>query len=307
MAINSGNIFNIWWQALRPKTLTLAVTPVLVGNALAYAKQGWLEGIPIFLTLIAAISVQVGTNLYNDAADFERGVDKPDRLGPNRVVATGQLSAKIVYRGAHLAFVLAWLAGSYLMWLGGWFIFFIALFSTLAGYAYTAGPKPISTTPFGELTVFLFFGVAAVVGTVYLQTGTVEQLSIIVGALVGMPAAGVLMVNNYRDSKNDSLAGRRTLAIVAGVTGSKIIFTFLITTPYLLGVFIYFTDQLSSAWLCLILLSFYSAFTIIKSFWQTSVSPAFNVILANTAKHQMYFGLLLSISFVLSRLKLLYL
>jgi 1,4-dihydroxy-2-naphthoate polyprenyltransferase len=301
MSITSSNILKIWWQALRPKTLTLAVTPVLVGNALAYAQQGWVESLPVFLTLMAAISVQVGTNLYNDAADFERGVDKPDRLGPDRVVATGQLSASLVYRGAHLAFALAWLAGSYLMWIGGWFIFLLAFFSTLAGYAYTAGPKPISTTPFGELTVFLFFGVAAVVGTVYLQTGGVELLTLIVGALVGMPAAGVLMVNNYRDVKNDSLAGRRTLAIVAGIVGSKRIFTFLIASPYLLGASIFLTGLQSSYWLCLPLLSLYTAFSIVKAFWLTPVSPLFNTILANTAKHQMIFGLLISIAFILSR------
>ncbi|MBF0380286.1 MAG: 1,4-dihydroxy-2-naphthoate octaprenyltransferase [Magnetococcales bacterium] len=302
MSTIPGNILTVWWQALRPKTLTLAITPVLVGNALAYAQQGWLYSLPVFLTLVAAIGVQVGTNLYNDAADFERGVDGPDRIGPDRVVATGLLSAKGVYRGAHISFALAWLAGSYLMWMGGWFIFFLALFSTLAGYAYTAGPRPISATPFGELTVFLFFGVAAVVGTAYLQTGNVDLLSLQVGAMVGLPAAGVLMVNNYRDAENDSLAGRRTLAIVAGISGSKKIFTMLMVAPYVLGGYVVYSGHKSSFWFVLPLITLISAYSIIKSFWLTPPSPLFNTILANTAKHQMVFGLLLGLAFVLSNL-----
>jgi len=296
-----NNFFTVWWKALRPKTLTLAITPVLAGNALAFAQQGTLESLPIILTLIAAICVQIGTNLYNDAADFERGVDQPNRLGPARVVASGLLPAWRVYKGAHIAFGLSWLAGSYLMWIGGWFILAIAVLSTVAGYLYTAGPRPISTTPFGELTVFLFFGIAAVVGTVFLQTGEVNSASLITGMVIGLPAAAVLMVNNYRDFKNDRLAGRRTLTIVIGPARSISLFSFLMIAPLILifALAPYLAGLIY--WLWLPLAALFIALRIIKSFRNTPVSPAFNSILANTARYQTIFGALLSLSFLLSR------
>jgi 1,4-dihydroxy-2-naphthoate polyprenyltransferase len=289
-----------WWQALRPKTLTLAATPVLVGNALAFAHLGEVAILPVFLTLIAATSVQAGTNLYNDAADFERGVDQPDRLGPARAVASGAIKASQVYLGAHISFATAWLAGCYLIWMGGWFIFLLAFFSTLAGYAYTAGPRPISTTPFGEVTVFVFFGMVAVVGSYYLQTGAVNITALVLGALVGLPAAAVLMVNNYRDSETDAKAGRRTLAIVVGRAHSKNIHTFLMVAPYPLLFLLLLSLPEILVWLWLPLLSLYSAGRIVQVFRNSPISPAFNLILANTARHQAFFGFLLSLALVAS-------
>ncbi|MBF0448502.1 MAG: 1,4-dihydroxy-2-naphthoate octaprenyltransferase [Magnetococcales bacterium] len=300
MANRLQQFWPVWWQALRPKTLTLAVTPVLCANALAWASVGWVAPLPIILTLIAAIGVQVGTNLYNDAADFERGVDLADRIGPTRVVASGQLQARQVYRGAHFAFLLAWLAGGYLIWQGGWFIFLLATLSTLAGYAYTAGPKPISATPFGEWTVFLFFGLIAVIGSYYLQTKTVDGAAIVVGCLVGLPAAAVLMVNNYRDSSSDARAGRRTLAIVTGPVVAARIYAFLLFFPFILLPLLGQLIPGFLSWIWLPLLMVVAAWKMVSTFKNTPVSPIFNRLLADTARYQALFGLLLSLALILS-------
>ncbi|MBF0454071.1 MAG: 1,4-dihydroxy-2-naphthoate octaprenyltransferase [Magnetococcales bacterium] len=289
-----------WWHALRPKTLTLAATPVLVGNSWAFAFQGEVALWPIFLTLMAAMSVQAGTNLYNDAADFERGVDQPGRLGPTRAVASGQISAWRVYLGAHISFTIAWIAGCYLIWMGGWFIFLLATLSTLAGYAYTAGPRPISTTPLGELTVFLFFGVVAVVGSFFLQTGLVNLTAVALGGLVGLPAAAVLMVNNYRDQVSDAKAGRRTLAIVLGVEPSQAVLALLLYSPFPLLLLLPLAIPAILPWLGLPGIALVSAWRLVVAFRKTPISPAFNQILANTARHQAFFGLLLSLALLLS-------
>ncbi len=155
----------VWWAAIRPRTLGMALAPVMLGTALAVADGAELAWAVLFATVSCALLIQIGTNLYNDAIDFERGTDRPERLGPLRVTLAGWASAAEVKRGALLCLLLALLLGAWLCVVGGALILAIGLASLIAGWAYSGGPRPISHSPLGELFVLLFFGVFAVLGS----------------------------------------------------------------------------------------------------------------------------------------------
>ena len=203
----------LWFLAIRPITLCMSLVPVFVGSALVVANGQPLDLLILLMTLLAAGAIQAGTNLLNDAEDFERGNDTSDRRGPPRVTASGWARADTVRNAATISFIIAGIAGLFLIKFGGWPIFWVGIVSVIAGIAYSAGPMPISYTPFGELFVFLFFGILAVVGTYYLQAGFVSLQAIISGMAMGTIAAAVLHINNVRDLIEDRSAGRRTLAI----------------------------------------------------------------------------------------------
>ncbi len=206
------NSWRAWLAAIRPRTLGLAVSPVVLGTALAVHDGARFRPGVFAATLAAALLIQIGTNLHNDAADHQRGTDGPDRLGPPRAVASGWLSARAVLRGAWLAFSLAFLLGIGLVAVGGWPIVVLGLASLAAGVAYSAGPRPLSGLPLGELFVVLFFGLVAVAGSYELQAGAFSARAWLAGLVPGLPAAAVLLVNNHRDRVGDARSGRRTLA-----------------------------------------------------------------------------------------------
>ena len=285
-----------WLLACRPKTLSLAASPVLAGTALAAADQGVIHAGILTATLMAAMLIQIGTNLHNDAADFERGADDVStRLGPPRATASGWFTGAQVKSAAWLAFSCAFLLGVYLAYRGGWPIVALGLAALASGWAYTGGPKPLAYTALGELFVFLFFGLAAVVGTYYLQTGTADAAAWGVGALLGMPAAAVLAVNNYRDRDNDAKVGKNTLAVRLSRRGGQIEYALLMLVP--------FAGLLALAWrwpvvlVVLVLLPLSAA--LVRRFLREAPGPAFNVILAATARFQLLFSLVLSTALVL--------
>ncbi len=224
-----------WLLATRPRTLPLSVAPVVAGAALAWHDAHKIAWSVLALTLVSAAAIQIGTNLYNDAADAERGVDRrATRRGPPRAVAMGWLGARQVKAAALLSFAIAALAGLILVATGGWPILAIGAIGVAAGLGYSAGPRPLSSTPFGEVLVVLFFGVAAVAGTYLLQTGTIAASAVIVGLMPGSFAAAVLHLNNTRDAESDRTAGRRTLAILLGPTRSVALYAALLALPYVL-------------------------------------------------------------------------
>jgi 1,4-dihydroxy-2-naphthoate polyprenyltransferase len=182
-------------------------------------------------TLLAALAIQVGTNLHNDAADFERGTDTPERVGPPRATAQGWFTARQVRTAAHLTFGLAFMLGLLLVARGGWPIFLVGVAALTSGYAYTSGPRPIAYGPFGELYVLAFFGITAVAGSYYLQTLTLDQPAVTLGFALGLPAAAVLLLNNYRDLETDVAAGRRTLCYVLGRPRARVLYALLMLLP----------------------------------------------------------------------------
>jgi 1,4-dihydroxy-2-naphthoate octaprenyltransferase len=230
----SGSNLARWIAAARPKTLVLAVAPVVAGIGLAVFQTGELAAVTALLTLIAAVAIQIGTNLHNDASDYERGTDTADRLGPPRATAEGWFSLEQVKRAAHLAFGLAFVIGLALVVRGGWPILAIGIASLVAGYAYTGGPRPIAYGPFGEIYVLLFFGLAAVGGSYYLQTLSFDWPALMVGIAFGLPAAAVLLLNNYRDLETDRIAGRRTLCHHLGRQRARILYGLLLLTSIII-------------------------------------------------------------------------
>jgi 1,4-dihydroxy-2-naphthoate octaprenyltransferase len=285
----------VWLLAIRPKTLSLSLAPVIVGIALAWRETHFFHPLAALACLLGALLIQIGTNLHNDAEDFERGTDTEDRLGPPRATAQGWLTAAQVKRGAHIAFGLAFVIGLYLIWRGGWPILTVGLLSLLAGYAYTGGPKPIAYSASGELFVFLFFGLAAVMGSYYLQALSLSFNAFLSACAIGLLAAAVLMVNNYRDLESDRKAGKLTLANHLGTRGSQRFYAGLMLIPFLLPVLLHdLTAELWLVWLALPL-----ALLLVYRFSIEPPGPAFNQILARTALLQLIYGLLLSSALLL--------
>ncbi|MGM0556922.1 MAG: 1,4-dihydroxy-2-naphthoate polyprenyltransferase, partial [Myxococcota bacterium] len=204
-----------WVMATRPKTLAAAAVPVAVGTGVAVSHDQF-QWLPALVALLGAFLIQIGTNLANDYFDFQKGADNEDRLGPTRVVSSGLISAKAVRNAMILAFALAAAVGSYLIWLGGWPILVIGVLSIMSGIAYTGGPFPLGYNGLGDLFVFIFFGVVAVMGTYYVQALEWSLESFVASVPVGLLSVAILIVNNYRDIDTDRAAGKMTLAVRLG-------------------------------------------------------------------------------------------
>ena len=287
-----------WWLAARPRTLSIAVVPVLLGSALAWAHTGTLLAVPMLAALVAAVLIQLGTNLHNDAADFERGADDPStRLGPPRASAEGWLPATAVRRAAQVCFAGAFLLGGYLVWAAGLVILAIGVASIAAGWAYSGGPKPVSYTALGEVFVFVFFGLAAVIGSYFLQTGVIDPAALLAGAVIGMPAAAVLVVNNLRDIDEDRRAGRRTVAVLLGRRASCVEYTALLVLPFALLPLV--DPALASVgwgWLPWLVAPF--AVRLALRLWRQPAGAGLNGVLADTARLQAGLGLALCAALV---------
>ena len=209
------NVVGIWLMAARPRTLPASVAPVLVGTSLALGA-GNFEPLAFVAALVASMLIQVGTNLSNDYSDARRGADTEDRLGPVRVTAGGLLPPKQVLVATYATFALAALCGAYLIAVAGWVLLAVGAASILAGLLYTGGPKPYGYEGLGEVFVFLFFGLVAVVGSWYIQVQSLPWQPFVVSVPVGLLAAAILVVNNVRDIETDRRAGKRTLAVRLG-------------------------------------------------------------------------------------------
>jgi 1,4-dihydroxy-2-naphthoate octaprenyltransferase len=220
-----------WLLAARPKTLAAAVTPVLVGTALAciHAKVEWL---PFLFALLGAVFIQIGTNYVNDALDFKKGADTHTRLGPLRVTQAGLLDADAVLRGAYVCFGLAALCGIPLILRGGLPIAIVGVASIVAAYAYTGGPYPLAYHGLGELFVMIFFGFTAVCGSFYLQRLTLDATAWIGGFAVGSLSVVILAINNLRDIDNDRASKKRTLAARFGVAFARTEITVFALAPF---------------------------------------------------------------------------
>ncbi len=219
-APDAGRRWRAWVLAARVPTLTAAVAPVAVGTAAA-AGDGMFAPLPAIAALIAALCIQIGTNFHNDALDFLHGADTPHRLGPARVTQAGLLSSRQVLTGAYLCLGIAAAAGIYLVALRGWPVLMVGLASFAAALAYTASPLRLGYRGLGDLFVFLFFGVVAVVGSDYVQTGSVRAVALAASVPVGLLAAAILVLNNLRDIETDRAAGKRTLAVRLGARATR--------------------------------------------------------------------------------------
>jgi 1,4-dihydroxy-2-naphthoate polyprenyltransferase len=230
-----------WLLAARPRTLPAAVSPVLVGTAMAH-WQGVSAFGPALAALLGAVFIQIGTNLANDYFDFRKGADTDDRLGPVRVVQAGLLPPETVIRGALLTLGMAFGVGIYLVWVGGLPIVVIGLTSLVLALVYTGGPYPLAYNGLGDVFVFLYFGLVAVAGTYWVQALDFRGDLLLAGSGVGSLITAILVVNNLRDREQDARAGKKTLAVRLGVAGSRLQYALLLAVGVaapILGIRVY--------------------------------------------------------------------
>jgi 1,4-dihydroxy-2-naphthoate octaprenyltransferase len=287
-----------WLAAIRPRTLPVAVVPVLVGSVLAWHDAGALSLPVVLATALAAVLIQAATNLHNDVADYERGADDPrSRLGPPRATAEGWLTPGSVRIGAALLFSAAAVVGTWLVAVGGWPILLVGIASIVSGWAYSGGPLPIAYTRLGEPFVWLFFGVIAVSGSYYLQAAQLTLVALAAGAVLGLPAAAVLVVNNYRDLEHDRRAGRRTFAVSFGRPASRGYYALLMLLPF--ACLPLFALAGTSGWL-LAYAALPWALLLVRRFVRGTPGQTFNVLLGDTARFQLAFGVLVSAGLLLA-------
>src|SRR5262245_3953026 len=203
-------------MAARPRTLPAAIAPVLVGSAAAdWAGTSFRWG-AFIAALIGSIFIQIGTNLANDYSDAKRGADTADRLGPVRVTASGMVTPQRVMRATWIAFAVAVACGVYLTTVAGPVILVIGVLSIAAGVLYTGGPRPYGYAGFGEVFVFLFFGLVAVNGSYFVQLEELDAPPLGLSISIGFLATAIIVVNNVRDVETDRRAGKNTLAVRIG-------------------------------------------------------------------------------------------
>lgn len=220
MGTNTTTAPGLWVQAARPKTLPAAAAPVFIGAGLAALRDGFAP-LPAGAALLGALLIQIATNLANDYYDFVRGGDTEERVGPVRVTQAGLIAPEQVRNAMILVLVAAGAVGAYLAWIGGWPMVVIGVVSLVLAVAYTGGPFPLAYHGLGDLFVFVFFGLVAVGGTVWVQQGVWPVEALWAGSGIGALSTAILVVNNLRDIPTDRAAGKRTLAVRIGVSASR--------------------------------------------------------------------------------------
>ncbi len=206
---------SVWLQAARPRTLGAAVAPVAMGLAIAW-REGHFDLLSAVCTLLGALLIQIGTNYCNDYADFVKGTDTPERVGPRRATAAGLVTPEQMKRATVLVFALAAAAAVVLVVRAGWPVAVIGVLGILSGVLYTAGPRPLGYIGLGDLFTLVFFGPVAVAGTHYVQTLHFSPGAAVAGLGPGLLSVAILTVNNLRDIEQDRKAGKRTLAVRYG-------------------------------------------------------------------------------------------
>jgi 1,4-dihydroxy-2-naphthoate octaprenyltransferase len=291
--------FRIWLMAARPRTLPAAIAPVLVGTALAgFAHQ--FHALRFIAALLGAIFIQVGTNLSNDYSDARRGADADDRLGPVRVTAGGLVPPRQVLVATYVSFGLAVLAGIYLIAVAGWLLLVIGAASILAGVLYTGGPRPYGYEGLGEVFVFLFFGVVAVVGSFFVEVKHLHWEAFALSVPVGLLAAAILVVNNIRDIDSDRRASKRTLAVRLGRGRTRAMFIVIVYLAFLLAPITWLFGPLKP-WLLLPWLALPLAARLVAVVRTRTDGPSLNGALAQSGMLQLVFCVLLSAGLLLSR------
>ena len=283
----------VWLLAARLPTLTAAAAPVAVGTGVALHDDVARLG-PALAALLGAFAIQVGANLANDVADFRRGADTSERIGPPRVTQLGLLSQRHVLAGMWAAFGLATLAGLYLVAVAGWPVVAVGLASIAAALAYTGGPWPFGYHGLGEVFTFVFFGLVAVVGTYFVQAEEVSAGAFAAAVPIGLTVSAILMVNNIRDIATDAAAGKRTLAVLIGREASRWLFLATLALAYLWSAGLWLSGEFS-AWTLLAWLSLPLAVPPARAVLASSHGPRLNAALRATARLHLVLGVLLAV------------
>ena len=293
------NSTQAWLLAARPKTLTGAITPVIVATALAFS-DGQLNWVPALACLLFAALMQIAANFINDLYDFKKGSDREDRLGPERACSQGWISPQAMMRGIVLTILLACLIGSTLLLYGGWELILLGLICVLFAFLYTTGPYPLSYHGWGDLLVILFFGFVPVGGTYYVQALTCTPNVIIVSLICGLLVDTLLVVNNYRDREADATSGKRTVVVRFGEPFGRHLYLTLGVLAALLSSTLLFIK--GEELLALLIPIIYTLFHL--QTWRKMVhihsGKKLNSILGDTSRNMLLLGILLSISLAIS-------
>jgi 1,4-dihydroxy-2-naphthoate octaprenyltransferase len=290
----------IWLMAARPRTLPAAIAPVLVGTAAAVEWAGRLPRVGAFLAaLVGSVFIQIGTNLANDYSDAKRGADTVDRLGPVRVTSAGLVTPQRVLVATWVAFGVAVACGIYLTVVAGLAILLIGVLSIAAGVLYTGGPRPYGYAGFGEVFVFLFFGLVAVNGSYYVQLEELDALPLGLSIAVGFLATAILVVNNVRDIETDRRAGKNTLAVRMGRHNAIVLYRVLV-----LGAFVVLPIALVAGDASLLpligLLALPLAIKPLRTLSSRTDGPSLNAALAGTGALLGVFSLLVSVGLLIA-------
>ena len=274
-----------WILASRPKTLPAAIVPVCSGCLYAFHSEGVFDLSLAILTVLGAIMIQIATNFFNDVIDAEKGTDTDARLGPQRMTASGNLTPKMVYLAAGMMLLGASVVGAFLFQERGWWMLVIGLPSLYFSYGYTGGPFPLAYRGMGEVFVILFFGLIAVGGTVFVQTGDWLSGAFLLGLQIGLLSAVLIAINNYRDIEEDRAAGKNTIVVRWGRARVKWLILAMTITPAIL-VFGHESTRVP-VWAALALgLSF--VFTAVN-FWGLKKADPPNFLLGLAALHLILF------------------
>ena len=278
-----------WLAGTRPRTLPAAVVPVLIGSgvALGYGKFSWWRAL---LALVVALSLQVGVNFANDYSDGVRGSDE-QRVGPVRLVAAGLAPPRQVLSAAFACFFVAGVAGLALAAATSWWLVAVGAGCIAAAWFYTGGPRPYGYHGLGEVFVFVCFGVVAVAGTAYVQMKELSWLGLAASVPAGLLACALLMVNNLRDIGTDTLAGKRTLAVVLGDARSRVMYVLTLLTPFGVAALLAFFRPLT----LLTALALPLARPPVRSVRAGAVGPALIKALGQTGRLQLAFGIAFTI------------
>jgi 1,4-dihydroxy-2-naphthoate octaprenyltransferase len=280
---------NIWILGSRPKTLPAAVAPVVVATALA--RPNW-SPVNALLALIVSLALQVGVNYANDYSDGIKGTDD-DRIGPVRLTASGLAKPKAVKIAALFSFSIAGVAGLLLAITTSFWLLAIGAISIAAAWGYTGGRNPYGYKGLGEISVFVFFGVVATVGSFYVQTEEITLQAVIASLPMGSLACALLAVNNLRDREKDSLVNKRTLAVRLGDLKSRLFYSLLLISAH------FFALCTFRPWTSLTLLALPLTFVLIKKIRSGLTGSALIEVLAQTGKLQLIFAVLFALGLAL--------
>ncbi len=288
----------IWIQAARPKTLWAAFAPVLLGTAMAYAADAHHYPSAI-LALVGASLIQVGTNFWNDYADFKKGADTEARKGPQRATQAGLVSPRAMLTATVLVFLLAGVVALLLALRAGWPLVIIGILSILCGILYTGGSLPLGYIGLGDLFVLIFFGPVAVGGTYYVQALDINPTVLFAGLGPGLLSVAILAINNMRDIETDRAAGKRTLAVLLGPTFARREYVFCILGAVAIPVILFYIQRAEHPYFLLAVLTLpVGRFGIIQVCGSDS-PDVLNPMLGKTAKLLLLYSVLFSLGWVL--------
>lgn len=271
---------------------------MLIGSSIAHHHQLFRWDTTL-VALICALLIQIGTNFANDYYDFAKGADREDRIGFIRATSAGLVTPEAMFRATYITMAIAFFTGLYLVWVAGWPVFLIGVFSLIFGVAYTGGPYPLGYNGLGDLFVFIFFGFAAVMGTYYVNALEWSLDTAVASLPVGALAVNILVINNLRDIDQDVLSGKKTLGVLLGEHALKTEYLLLLALSYgsLLLLDIIFNYSL---WIYLPLLSLPAALVLIRQVLLHDDKRSLNKTLERTAQFMVLFGILLSFGIYLS-------